>query len=332
MNDLNHYQEKYLTALAGELRKFIKNTIPDSLLEMKDIFSYHLSLDKSGGKRIRPLLLLLCAEGAGGNWEHAMPAAAAIELVHNFSLIHDDIEDKGEFRRGKRAVWVKWGLEKGLNAGDAMFTASFKSLANLDKYYENEIVQDSYRIFVDTCLELTFGQHLDIDFENRSEVLAEEYYEMINYKTAALIASSSRIGALLAGKEKTQQEIYMEFGRHLGIAFQIYDDWLGVWGDPEKTGKSASSDIVEGKKSLPIILGINASDEFRSLWSDRETRRSELKQQVELLTKAGVENEVLHQCKIHTTDALAYLDKTDCTQEMKLILRELTSKLLIRRK
>ncbi len=306
--------------------------IPDKFREIKDIFNYHLSLDEVGGKRIRPLLLLLCAEGAGGHWQHALPAATAIELVHNFSLIHDDIEDKGEFRRGKPAVWMKWGLEKGLNAGDAMFAASFRSLANLNRYFNNDIVQKTHQILVDTCLDLTFGQHLDIDFENSDEVLEKEYYEMINHKTAALIACSSWIGSLLAGKEQTQQDKYREFGRNLGIAFQIYDDWLGIWGDPEKTGKSASSDIVGGKKSLPIILGLTASKKFRSIWSDANKRQTEIKKQVEILVKEGIEEKVLIECQLFTESTQEYLEDMECNPEIKLVLKELTNKLLIRKK
>jgi len=156
--------------------------------QLEEIFTYHLGLrhDDNAGKRVRSLLLLLCTEGAGGDWKKAIPAAVAIELIHNFSLIHDDIEDRGEMRRGRMTVWKKWGLAIGLNAGDAMFAAAFKELRDLEKFYEPEIVLESVNLLSKTCLELTKGQHLDIEFEKRELVSEEEYFRMINGKTAAL--------------------------------------------------------------------------------------------------------------------------------------------------
>ncbi|MDP2989597.1 MAG: polyprenyl synthetase family protein, partial [Kiritimatiellota bacterium] len=168
------------------------------------------------------MLTLLCAEGSGGDWKFALPAAAAIELIHNFSLIHDDIEDNGLTRRSKETVWVRWGLPKGLNAGDAMFASAFKMINELRKAVGSETAIEAVELLSSTCLKLTAGQHLDLDFENRENVAIHEYYEMISGKTAALLACCTQMGALVGGMEKESQLQYSKFGNELGMAFQMY--------------------------------------------------------------------------------------------------------------
>ena len=217
------------------------------------------------GKRVRPLLTFLCAEGSGGNWESAIPAAISIELIHNFSLIHDDIEDNGLSRRSKETVWAKWGLAKGINSGDAMFTSAFIALKKMKDTLPSESLIDAFRLLSETCLELTIGQQLDIDFETRENITIANYYRMISGKTAALLSCCTQMGALISGLGSEEQLRYSKFGKELGMAFQIYDDWLGIWGDPLVTGKSASSDLVEGKKSLPVLIGWKNQRDFMSV-------------------------------------------------------------------
>ncbi|MCX6068414.1 MAG: polyprenyl synthetase family protein, partial [Chloroflexi bacterium] len=204
------------------------------------------------GKRIRPLLVLLASAASGGNWQSALPAAAAVELLHNFSLIHDDIQDNSDKRRGRSTVWVKWGMPQAINAGDGLFVLSNLAITDLITSYPAEIVVKAAQILHETCLDLTRGQYLDISYENRLDLGVEDYWPMISGKTAALLSSCCQIGALLGTSDESTLEAYRSFGHYLGLAFQVQDDILGIWGNEAVTGKSVASDLVKGKKSLPV--------------------------------------------------------------------------------
>lgn len=335
MNLLQNYQEKYSQPLLNELNFFVSALFNENLSELNEIFRYHLGLDddlKKQGKRIRPLLTLLCAEGSGGDWKFALPAAAAIELIHNFSLIHDDIEDNGLTRRSKETVWVRWGLPKGLNAGDAMFASAFKMINELRKAVGSETAIEAVELLSSTCLKLTAGQHLDLDFENRENVAIHEYYEMISGKTAALLACCTQMGALVGGMEKESQLQYSKFGNELGMAFQMYDDWLGIWGDPEITGKSASSDLIEGKKSLPVILGVEKSNRFLARWKGKPISPEEASQLSVWLREDGVEESVNEEFNLWNLRALNSLKSLRCDENVRTALSELANKLLMREK
>ncbi|MDP2964694.1 MAG: polyprenyl synthetase family protein, partial [Pelolinea sp.] len=277
------------------------------------------------GKRVRPLLTLLCTEGCGGDWKPALPAAVAIELIHNFSLIHDDIEDNGLIRRSKETVWVKWGLPKGLNAGDAMFASAFKVINELKSTVNPENATDAVELLSSTCFKLTAGQHLDIDFESRENVSIHEYYEMISGKTAALLACCTQMGALLGGMDKEGQLQYSKFGNELGMAFQMYDDWLGVWGDPEITGKSANSDLIEGKKSLPVLMGIEKSKRFLTRWKGKPISTDEANQLSVCLREDGVEESVKKEFHLWNQRALDSLNSLKCDEKIKTALNELAN-------
>jgi geranylgeranyl diphosphate synthase type I len=214
------------------------------------------------GKRIRPLLVLLCACACGADCQSALPAAAAVELVHNFSLVHDDIQDNSPKRRGRDTTWMKWGVPMAINVGDALFVLSNQAIIDLRKDYPAEVVVRAAEILHNTCLELTIGQFLDMSYEERNDLSVEDYWPMIAGKTAALLAACCQIGALLGGASEDQQEIYRSYGHYLGLAFQVQDDILGIWGDENITGKSAASDLVEGKNSLPILIGLGKKNRF----------------------------------------------------------------------
>ena len=233
---LEKYFEKYGSFFYSYLDDFVKTTLIGKDDQLLEIFRYHLELsDDSPGqsKRIRPMLLLICAEGSGADWMTAVPAAVAVELIHNFSLIHDDIEDKGHKRRGKEAVWVKWGLPLALNAGDAMYTIAYGALSNLVGLVNEKIFISALELFISTCLKLTEGQHLDISFEKMDIISKDDYYRMISGKTAALFACCTQLGALIGGKQEESIK-FKNFGESLGITFQIHDDWLGIWGEPDR--------------------------------------------------------------------------------------------------
>jgi geranylgeranyl diphosphate synthase type I len=236
------------------------------------------------GKRIRPLLLLLCAESAGGSWRTALPAAAAVELLHNFSLIHDDIQDDSPTRHGRPTVWKVWGAANAINAGDALFTLSYSALESLSHgELSAETVIKVWRIFNTTSLELTRGQHLDMRFEHQKSVSVEDYVWMIQGKSAALLAACAQIGALIATNDDDLAKQYAEFALNLGIAFQIHDDMLGIWGDPSVTGKSAATDIISRKKSLPVLYGLSQSDRLQRIYERPHFQDSDVHEAVEAL-------------------------------------------------
>ncbi|MFN3742056.1 MAG: polyprenyl synthetase family protein [Anaerolineales bacterium] len=235
-----------------------------------EMLTYHMGWSGEGagpqaqGKRIRPLLLLLTVSACGGDWQAALPLAAAVELVHNFSLIHDDIQDRSPLRRGRPTIWSKWGIAQAINAGDAMFILAQRSLLSLNG--ESEQIVRLARIFQDACLDLTRGQFLDLSYESHGEITLEEYWRMIAGKTAALLSAATWMGAIFAGAEAEIAEAYREFGHYLGLAFQVQDDYLGIWGDEALTGKSAASDLLSGKKTLPVVFGLAQDGVFAARW------------------------------------------------------------------
>ena len=333
MSMLRNFQEEMLPVFNKALQDFVDSIFPDKASELSRIFYYHLGVGedlKKQGKRIRPLLVLMCAGGVWTDWRLALPAAIAVELIHNFSLIHDDIEDNGSLRRGKQAVWVKWGLAKGVNAGDAMFTAVFRALEGLKENFKADIVMDAVDLISSTCLMLTEGQQLDIGFQDQPIISSAKYEEMISGKTAALLAACCQMGALIGGKSKSQQMPYRDFGRSIGMAFQIYDDWLGVWGDEKETGKTTSGDLIEGKKSMPVLIGLENSERFRERWKKEEKREAYVKEMAEWLREDGVEKEVNQAFQVWTDRAMKALGKMDCSEKVKLALREFANKLIIR--
>ena len=266
------FSELVLPKIQDQMERIVslaKQNNNDSLHQM---LSYHLGWTNSQkgassqGKRIRPLILLLSTETSGGNWQDAVAAAAAVELIHNFSLIHDDIEDESEVRRGRKTVWKLHGLPIAINAGDALYSLSFLCMGELVKRNSFEISYQAFNLLSEACLAITKGQHLDISFEKLGQVSVPEYMEMIEGKTASLLAMSSKLGALIAGSDPNTQELYFDIGKNLGLAFQVYDDILGIWGKPEETGKSTATDLITRKKSLPILYGLSNNGIFRQMW------------------------------------------------------------------
>lgn len=210
------------------------------------------------GKRLRPIFCLLACEAVGGNPGDALPAAAAIEILHNFSLVHDDIEDGDETRHHRTTVWKLWGVPLAINSGDAMFALAFAALSRLQRrgISPNQILQ-AIDIFTKTCIELTEGQHLDMRFEQRNDVQPDDYFHMIKGKTASLLGCATAIGALVGHGSSAQVKAMQHFGQSVGLAFQIQDDILGIWGDPDVTGKPTGNDVLRQKKSLPLLHALN---------------------------------------------------------------------------
>jgi geranylgeranyl diphosphate synthase type I len=310
-----------------------------------EMLTYHMGWTGEGagkaaaGKRIRPLLVLLIASSSKieiGNqhnstiWLHAKPAAAAVELVHNFSLVHDDIQDNSDKRRGRNTVWVNWGVPMAINAGDALFVLANQAINNLLLHYSNDIVVKAAGIINDTCLDLTRGQYLDMSYQGRSDLNLDDYWPMIGGKTSALLSACTHIGALLGGADEGQQESFRLFGFHLGRAFQIQDDILGIWGDESLTGKSTASDLVEGKNSLPVLFALGKQEKFTERWKLGRIKAEDIQAASKELEDEGGRSYAVEMAEIETEKALAYLKEADPKGEAGKSLYTLTNKLLKR--
>lgn len=241
---------------------------PESLYQPA---SYILQL---GGKRIRPVCVLMGNELFDEITTDAWHTATAVELFHNFSLIHDDIMDKSPLRRGKPTVHEKYGANTAILAGDAMLV---KAYVNLNKV-KGEMLQKVLPLFNTTSLQVCEGQQLDMDFEKRNDVSLEEYVEMITLKTSVLLAASLQLGALIGGAGEGNQKHLYEFGKNLGIAFQIQDDYLDAFGNPEKFGKQVGGDIIANKKTFLMIHAAEVADaaqqkELALLKSETDTKK-----------------------------------------------------------
>lgn len=237
----------------------LRQTLAPHSAPLYDMLRYHLGLDgaaPSQGKALRPTLCLLICEALDGPWIKALPAAASIELVHNFSLIHDDIQDGDRERRHRPTLWSKWGVPQAINAGDSMFSLATLTLRDLRPLFDDSTVVEVLSVLQDATREMIEGQYLDVSYESETEVSIDGYLRMIACKTGALLRASVEIGALLADAGAPLRLRCRRFGEAIGRLFQIRDDMLGVWGESETTGKPVDSDIKRKKKSLPIIVAL----------------------------------------------------------------------------
>ncbi len=210
---------------------------------------------QSRGKRLRPAIAMLACAANGGDLRTAAPVGVAIELLHNFSLIHDDIQDRSETRRHRPSVWKLWGIEQAINAGDALFAASQLPILGLTRLgVDASTVVELIDAFNRMTIEIVEGQVLDLSFEGRSDITADDYLEMISGKTAAIVRFAAQAGAILGGASHLTRDRFAEFGLALGLGYQVRDDALGVWGVAGVTGKTTADDIRRRKQSLPIVL------------------------------------------------------------------------------
>jgi geranylgeranyl diphosphate synthase, type I len=301
---------------------------------LKEMLKYHLGFDDTSttkkGKRIRPLLVCLAAHICGGNWQNVLPAAVSIELIHNFSLIHDDIQDQSLTRHDKDTLWVKYGSAQSINAGDALFSLALDEIWKLTKSFPIEVVSECSQILTSTCIKLTEGQYLDIDFENRANVTQEEYQSMIEGKTTALIAACTRLGALLGTGDRNTINNFELFGKYLGLAFQIIDDYLGIWGDAARLGKSISSDLVSGKMTYPVVLAIKNNQYFAERYKIGKIQTEDIPSILDMLEQSGISEKTINQADDYTNKAISYLESAAGTHPDIQVLLDLTHWLLMR--
>jgi geranylgeranyl diphosphate synthase type II len=247
MLPIEEYQHHFVTYL----EKYAVTKNPKSLYEP---IHYILQL---GGKRLRPVLTLMTADLFEGHYKAALDAALSIEVFHNFSLVHDDIMDDAPLRRGQETVHEKWDVNTGILSGDAMLIMAYQLFEN----YSADIFQVLVKLFSKTALEVCEGQQYDVDFENRNDVSIPEYLKMIEYKTAVLVGAAMKMGAIVANASAQDQDNIYEFGKNLGIAFQLQDDYLDAFGDPETFGKQVGGDIIENKKTYLFLKALEFSNE-----------------------------------------------------------------------
>lgn len=290
---LSDHSAKYLPYIEEELHRSIQITLQPGLEENYAMLAYHMGWDSDPsqtnmiGKRIRPLLLLLVTEAGKGDFQAALPAAAAVELVHNFSLIHDDIQDQSPTRRGRDTVWKRWGIAQAINAGDAMFSLAHLAILRLNETTNLEIALKASRRLQETCLLLTHGQYLDLAYESTNQFGVDAYWPMVKGKTAALLSTCGDLGAMIAGVPEDLRIAYEEFAEQLGLAFQVQDDILGIWGDDQRMGKSSKSDLLTGKKSLPVLYALSLNGEFAHRWMEGPVSQGEIPSLTILLEAEG---------------------------------------------
>ena len=325
-----------LPEIENELRSQVSRLDEENTLPFKEMLSYHMGWagENAGpeamGKRIRPLLLLLTTASCGMDWKAALPAAAAVELMHNFSLVHDDIQDNSPKRHGRPTVWMNWGIPMALNVGDALFAMANLAITDLGNKFPADKALAANQILQRTCLDLTRGQFLDMSFEDQKEVKVEDYWLMVTGKTASLLSACCHIGAVLGNVDEATEEAYRSFGHFLGLAFQVQDDILGIWGDEIVTGKSAASDLIERKKSLPVLVGLSKKGSFATLWNNQEITTDNVEEAAKLLASESAYTYTHDIAKQMTDLAINSLREADPQGEAGDALMELADKLLHR--
>ncbi len=338
MPKLEKHFTRYLPPLEAEMHAVVQETGPRQA-ELFGLLRYHLGWTDAAfnpcqtqtGKRVRPALCLLTCESCGGDWKQALPAAAAIELVHNFSLIHDDVEDQDEVRRGRPTVWSLWGQAQAINAGDTMFALAQLALLRLsERGVPVATVVAAHRLFNQTCIALTIGQHLDIGFEDCDDISLLDYVAMIEGKTAALVACACEMGALVAAASASCRKCLHSFGRHLGLAFQMRDDILGIWGDPNVTGKPVGADIARRKKTLPLLHGLEQSAELQALLAQKTLSAADVHHATHLLQQTNSREYAEQLVREHHAQALAALEQANLQSHAAHALYELAQMLLDR--
>ena len=307
--DILHYQKEFLSYL--ESKEWVRE--PKNLYEPID---YILQL---GGKRMRPILTLMAADIFSGEFKKALPAALAVEVFHNFTLVHDDIMDDAPLRRGKETVHEKWDTSTGILSGDAMLILAYQYFEN----YEPEVFQKLAKLFSKTALEVCDGQQLDVDFETRKNVSIDEYMNMIRLKTSVLVAAALKMGAIVANTNDENADLIYDFGLNLGLAFQLQDDYLDTFGDPETFGKQVGGDIIENKKTFLYLKALEVADKetAKKLKYFYKRKRKDNTIKVTEVTRIfqifDIPLLISEEIKNYTQKAFDTLDKMSISQENK---------------
>lgn len=305
-----------VAAIDEEIKAVLAQAEP-SLQPFYGMMLYHLGLDSTvpgRGKRLRPLLCALVFEALAGDPRRALPAAAALELLHNFTLIHDDIEDQDPTRHHRPTVWSVWGVPQAINTGDGMYAASRLAVQRLrDRGFPAERILDFACLLDQACVRVCEGQFLDISFETRTDVTAERYRAMVAKKTGALISACAEGAAVLATDDRQVRDALARFGDDYGQAFQAHDDLLGIWGTSERTGKLELNDLTKRKKTLPVVLAFERAspkvrEELAALYEPPAPLPPENVERIrEILDDLGVRELIEREITSHRSRALHVL-------------------------
>ncbi len=318
--------EKYSLSLQEYLSEVVTLKEPMHLYEP---IKYIVSL---GGKKLRPLLTLMACDFFNADYKKALPAALALELFHNFSLIHDDIMDQAPLRRGKETVHQKWNLNTGILSGDAMLILAYQ----LFEVYEPIMFRDLAKLFSETALKVCEGQQFDVDYEVRNDVTISEYINMIDYKTAVLMGASMKMGAIVAGASEDCKENSYEFARNLGIAFQLQDDYLDAFGDSESFGKQIGGDIIANKKTYLYLKTLQYSsktdaEELLQLFSEKpEDPTTKIEKVIKMYKKTGAAEATIQEISNYTQKANSILKQLNISEENRQALLSFSEMLMNR--
>lgn len=288
----------------------------------------------AGGKRIRPSFVLMAYNIFKDDVETALPAATALETYHNYTLLHDDLMDNADVRRGRPTVHKKWNANTAILSGDTMLSLAYLHLANC----KTALLKDALDLFTETALEVSEGQQYDMEFENRTDVTEDEYIEMIRLKTSVLLACALKMGALMAETSPEDAHLLYKFGERVGLAFQLQDDYLDVYGDPKVFGKAIGGDILCNKKTYMLINAYNRADakmrEELLRWIEAKDFNPQEKIQAvtEIYNKLGIDKLAEDKIKFYFDESQQYLDRISVDAERKQVLREYTEKMMNRKK
>jgi len=314
MDNLYDYQKTFVRYLED----YIKEREPKNLY---DPVNYILKL---GGKRLRPVLTLMACDCFGCDYKKALGAALSVEVFHNFSLVHDDIMDDAPLRRGKETVHEKWDINTGILSGDVMLIMAYQLFEN----YEAETFQALAKLFSKTATEVCEGQQYDVDFETRDDVTIPEYLKMIEYKTAVLVGGAMKMGAIVAETSEENQNAIYDFGRYLGIAFQLQDDYLDAFGNPETFGKQVGGDIIENKKTYLYLKAMEfASEDDKAKLSNwfstqPEDSSKKVEQVKQIFTSTGAKAATKEAVELYTEKAFSLLRMMNVDEDKKQILKQ----------
>ncbi len=316
----------YQQAFVEYLNEFVQDKEPKSLYNP---INYILQL---GGKRLRPVLTLMAAEIFDCNYTNALHAALSIEVFHNFSLVHDDIMDDAPLRRGQETVHEKWDINTGILSGDAMLIMAYQLFEN----YEPQTFQALAKLFSKTALQVCEGQQYDVDFENRDDVTIPEYLKMIEYKTAVLVGAAMEMGAIVAQASQEDKTNIYEFGKNLGIAFQLQDDYLDAFGNPETFGKQVGGDIIENKKTYLYLkaLEFSSADDKQQLLHLYSLQPTDQIHKIEtikdIFNTSGATLATKQVIEDYTNKAFLVLDKLQIAETKKNLLKTFGEQLMNR--
>jgi len=316
--------EEFLKKVANDVNKYINEKVKGT---PQQLYEASLHILKAGGKRIRPAILVASGLSFNAQYSSLIPFAAAVELIHNFTLIHDDIMDNDDFRRGVPTVHKLWGVPLAITAGDLLFAKSFevpiKDYLNNKNIPEEQVLKATLELSAATSI-VAEGQALDMMFEKREMVSEKEYLEMIYKKTSALIEASAKIGAILAGADEESVNAMAIYGRNIGMAFQLKDDLLGIYGREEITGKPVFSDLREGKKTLLVIRSLErGSSELKEallkVLGKKDAPRQEYEKVAQLMKKEGIKDDVEIEAARLMDEALMALSSIEKTTRKEFI-------------